>query len=723
MKHLLIIFQILLLALPLYSIPQLEFVDMIISEEMEDELDTISGIFLSPKDYVVVTDHGNNKIYWLNHEGRIVRKIGESGDDPGEFNEPGDLYINKDGIIYVADTGNDRIQVFNKKGSFLYEFGRSGDENGEFSSPQGVYVSGNGHIYIADTGNNRIQVFSKKGVFISKFGTDGDEGGEFDNPVSVAVDEEENVYVSDQGNNRVQVFDRDGLFIFSFGVEGDEAGQFDTIGDIFYDNGAERLIITDMNLHLIHIYNKDGSFFTSFGNEGENQGEFESPRSIMVSEKGEIYVADTGNKRIQIFQINEPRMTVEFELPEPEKEKTIIAPEKKQVVNVFKFENIGKQAQESDYGEVIAHNLFAELSAGDYFETIEKSRVKKALKKYKLENQSINKENAVKVGNDIYVGCSIIGTVSKLEGTIDVDVRILNTLSGKVIHSFYEKISNEAKIRETCKKIVKRIIKYYDDNNIRILKIPTGLKTSEGSQSVILKWNKNKEKDIAGYNIYRSEEEDRDYRFIGWSGKASYKDMNLGHEKRYYYKITGVNNYGYETDFSIFKSCQPLPPPELPVIKDVKITGDVREVKIQWSKVEKKIMAYKIYRAVEDKSDKYKLIKEIKDNNFTDKDVESLKTYYYKVTAFNKDVESKVDDADFVSVKVKALVKTKKPENIREKPSSKSKKLARVNKGVEIPFLGEEAPVGTSGKNAYLKVRMKDGKTGWIWKASVEIIK
>lgn len=727
MKYLLGLFFLCILLLPLYSIPQLEFVDMIYSEEMEDELDSITGIFLSPTHYIVVTDKDNNKIYWISKEGRIVKKMGNTGNEPGEFYEPQDLFIDGKGNLYVADTGNDRIQVFNEKGSFLYQFGDKGDKNGEFKSPTGIYVSEKGQIYVADSGNNRIQVFSKKGVFISKFGTEGSKAGEFDKPVSVAVDEDGKAYVTDRGNSRIQVFDKDGIFMYTIGRKGEDIGEFDQLNDIFYDKEAQRLVISDIGHSLIHLYRKDGSFFASFGSEGDGQGEFSDPYSLMVTEEGKIYIADSGNKRIQIFRIAEIRMEKKEEKaeapkePEIKKEKEITAPVNKQSLGVFKFENIGKQASTSDYGEVIAHDLFEEFSKADYFKVFERSRIETALETHGLKDQSINKENAVKTGRDLFLGAGIIGTVSKLKNTIDLDIRIVNILSGIVIHSFYEKINDESRIRDVCGEAVKKIIKYYDENNKRMLKIPTGLNALDGPQAITLSWNKNQEKDLAGYHIYRSESEDGPYEFIGYSSNPNYKDKELDHNKKYFYKITAVNIFGYETDHSIFISSRPMPPPELPVIEGVKIIYDVSHVKIEWKKADKNVLGYNVYRALEDRSEKYEKVKSLTENNFTDMEVQSFQTYYYKVTAYDKAVESKIEDTDAVSVTVKALVIIQKPENIREEATSKSKKVGRVNKDEKLVYLGEEKKTA-SGNNAYLKIKMEDGTIGWIWRASVKIV-
>jgi tripartite motif-containing protein 71 len=56
-----------------------------------------------------------------------------------------------------------------------------------------------------------------------------------------------------------------------------------------------------MNNHRIQRFSSDGDFISSFGTEGESDGQFIEPEGVDVDSEGNIYVADTGNSRIQVF--------------------------------------------------------------------------------------------------------------------------------------------------------------------------------------------------------------------------------------------------------------------------------------------------------------------------------------------------------------------------------------------------------------------------------------
>ena len=53
------------------------------------------------------------------------------------------------------------------------------------------------------------------------------------------------------------------------------------------------------------IVDTEGNFLYSFGIQGQGEGEFWMPAGIFIDEQDFIYVADTYNARVQIFQVEE----------------------------------------------------------------------------------------------------------------------------------------------------------------------------------------------------------------------------------------------------------------------------------------------------------------------------------------------------------------------------------------------------------------------------------
>jgi DNA-binding beta-propeller fold protein YncE len=62
-----------------------------------------------------------------------------------------------------------------------------------------------------------------------------------------------------------------------------------------------RVFVTDTGNKRIVVFDRDGNFLTQFGTVGLNLGEFDEPVGLAADTEGRIYVADTWNQRIQVF--------------------------------------------------------------------------------------------------------------------------------------------------------------------------------------------------------------------------------------------------------------------------------------------------------------------------------------------------------------------------------------------------------------------------------------
>jgi hypothetical protein len=51
----------------------------------------------------------------------------------------------------------------------------------------------------------------------------------------------------------------------------------------------------------IQVFDTSGKFITSVGETGELDGQFKKPEHVNIDTKGNLYVVDRGNQRIQVF--------------------------------------------------------------------------------------------------------------------------------------------------------------------------------------------------------------------------------------------------------------------------------------------------------------------------------------------------------------------------------------------------------------------------------------
>jgi len=186
-------------------------------------------------------------------------------------------------------------------------WGSQGKGNGQLQDPRGIAVDEAGNVYVADSGNHRIQKFDSTGKFLTQWGNEGDGPGQFKEPWGVAVDGKGNVYVADTWNHRVQKFDAEGNFLLQWGgyratggVAVGEEGFFWGPRDIAVD-AAGNVYVTDTGNKRVQVFDPDGQFLAQWGGFGVEDGLMDEPVGIAIDQAGNVYLADTWNQRVQKF--------------------------------------------------------------------------------------------------------------------------------------------------------------------------------------------------------------------------------------------------------------------------------------------------------------------------------------------------------------------------------------------------------------------------------------
>ncbi len=159
------------------------------------------------KQNLYISDTAAHSINVFNKEGDFKHNIGARGLDPGLFNFPTHLWVDKSGKLYVSDTLNYRIQIFSSDGTFLKMFGKHGNRPGNFAHPSGIATDSFGHIYVTDRQFENVQIFDNNGRILMAFGKEGNEFGEFWLPAGIYIDSRDRIYIADSFNKRLQVFE------------------------------------------------------------------------------------------------------------------------------------------------------------------------------------------------------------------------------------------------------------------------------------------------------------------------------------------------------------------------------------------------------------------------------------------------------------------------------------------------------------------------------------
>jgi tripartite motif-containing protein 71 len=146
---------------------------------------------------------------------------------------------------------------------------------GKLSAPFGVAVDSNGNIYAADAGTSKIVKFGPAGAFAQSWGGPGTADGKFfsEDPRGIAVGTGNRVYAGDTGNRRVQFFDSGGGFLGKWGSQ------------CFISQGTSSGCV-----------DPDGNGPLELGD-----GQFIEPYALATDADGNVYVVDSSNYRIQVF--------------------------------------------------------------------------------------------------------------------------------------------------------------------------------------------------------------------------------------------------------------------------------------------------------------------------------------------------------------------------------------------------------------------------------------
>jgi hypothetical protein len=107
---------------PLYGEIQLDLEeDLSIGREDDENYMFYSArnIALDSDENIYVLDSGNHRIQKFDKDGRFLQTIGKKGQGPGEFENPGDFFLDEQDSIYVLDSR--KIKVFNEETDFMKE--------------------------------------------------------------------------------------------------------------------------------------------------------------------------------------------------------------------------------------------------------------------------------------------------------------------------------------------------------------------------------------------------------------------------------------------------------------------------------------------------------------------------------------------------------------------------------------------------------------------------
>ncbi len=217
-----------------------------------------------------------------------------------------------------------------------------------------------------------------------------------------------------------------------------------------------------------------------------------------------------------------------------------------------------------------------------------------------------------------------------------------------------------------------------------------GIYTTSGK--VGLKWTR--AAGAARYKVYRSRTSGKGHAMAAATTDVSYIDADVRPGETYYYVLKSVGSDGSESAFSEERYIKvPLSGGGLPVTPPEWVGALVEEkrIKLAWlPSPSSNTLAYNIYRSL-DPGKGFQLVGSTQDTGFTDTDVVEGQTYYYALTALDKEFkETKYSETRQVAYQFARETKPELPPRAVEPEAVPEKVIAKRTTMVRFITRGKE---------------------------------
>ncbi len=630
------------------------------------------GIFVY-QGVIYVADYGNDRVQVFSDTGVHLQTIGAAGSDEQLLKSPTDVAVDNRGNVYAIDKDRRLVKIYAQNGSYLGSFAVG-------AKPFSLAMSGDG-IYVTDVDNHNITKFNFKGEKEFHFGTYGDGRVQFKEIVGISADSTGRVYVVDSEKKSVQLIDTDRS------KESDlplnvapptsvlwkrELKQFarkvawDRVRNLVYAVDSEKkainvikdnklvksLILQDRNPVSVDIdqngmpwvfdkeesqllkLDQNGTILLKVGSSGSREGYFSKPKDIHVSRDGSVYVADTNNDRLQVFNSDgvflnaytkgmgglplESPVAVDqdakgnlYVLLDSRNMVVILLPNG-EVLREFGGKSQGIGTFETPVSLAVAGNELMVLDAGS-----------NSIKVFSLTGEFKREFGSKGEGKGDFIKPSSIAAFDA--------------------NSFIVSDSGNERIQEFI--------------TVRTPVPPAGMVAKGGMRRIDISWNSPDEGFVESFRVFRSLKGGGEYKEIAVVNKNFCQDLDVFPGVKYTYRVSarikgGNESISIETAAAIPLKYTPKPP------VSVQANSQEWSVDLAWQ-VEKQdyIEHYAVYRDSDDEGVPPTFLGSTKETRFSEGGLDSDTEYTYLVSAVSIDgVES-----ERVPVDTSTIVATKPP--------------------------------------------------------------
>jgi DNA-binding beta-propeller fold protein YncE len=240
------------------------------------------------------------KVAWMDRLAGVA--TGETKPDKPRYQlvTPYGLAVDSKGRLYIADSKVSAVFVVNTENKDV-ELIKNG-VHARFGLITGLAIDDSDRLFVADSKMGRVVVFD------AQHRSEGTISEGMANPGGLAIDNENRfLYVADAKLDQVLVYEADPPFklLRKIGTGGKEhtlttPGDFAMPSNVAVDK-AGNLYVSDTLNDRIQIFDAEGTFIRTFGKAGDGPGYFARPKGIAIDSDGHVWVADGVQDRVQVF--------------------------------------------------------------------------------------------------------------------------------------------------------------------------------------------------------------------------------------------------------------------------------------------------------------------------------------------------------------------------------------------------------------------------------------
>lgn len=556
---------------------------------------------------IYVADTGNSRIQLYGNNGVFLAtlEIDGAGENiaakdkklPYKLNEPTDIAIDALGQIYVLDAGDALIKVYSPNGVYLKHL------------PDAVkalsFSMARDGIYVADRDSYAINKYDFKDKQVYSFGSRGKGRAQFKSITGLATNHDRQVLIGDSEKGIADIFMVDAGATFEpevrrpsrtsvrwervipvtvgklawdgkgtiYGVDAEnnkivrmvngavtgeiKAKDFYPVSVAIDKNGS--LWALDKKKARIVKLDESGNVLTSFGTSGSQKGEFDDAEDFAISSTGLIFVADTGNHRVQAFSndgvfLKEIRSDASGKLEDP----AAIVIDSRDVIFVL---DKGRSVVSTYSAKVEPLAVFGKPAGGAAILTKPVAMMATPDELFVLDSGQVRVFS--------HKGQYVRSFASSGNGLGELDEPLAITATGDTTFA----------VSERGNKRVQTFATLYKPS------APAQLEAQGAIHTIELRWAAAALPYVKQYRVYRSQTDNAGFIQVATSNTNQYVDTGLEPDKKFFYRVAGESHYGFVGPKSepVGGTAMKFVPPPL---ENVMVESSQAQLKISWKPVD-----------------------------------------------------------------------------------------------------------------------------------------